>query len=93
MEHAEELLEILTKARADWYFIGKGLDCKDEDLDAIETKYLNSQDSNLKSLRKMLNDKIKKGGLTRSKLCKSLRGRFVNRDDVAQEIEALHLKD
>ncbi len=86
VNHIDKILEKLTKARALWYFIGKGIDCQDDDLGEIKKSCSNDDKM---CLHEMLKARIQSGKLTRSKLCISLRA--VERDDVAQEIEALKL--
>ncbi len=88
VDHTMTILEPLVKARDKWYFIGTGIGCTLSDLDEIEAKHEHNKDM---CLFKMLQRRIKQGQLTRSMLCASLRGKFVNRNDVAQEIEALDL--
>ncbi len=78
----------LNKARKDWYFIGTGIGCTPDDLKEISDTH--STDKRM-CLLEMFQRRIQQGQLTRSMLCTSLRGDFVNRDDVAQEIEALDL--
>ncbi len=82
------MLEKLNNARSKWYFIGKGIGCKIDDLDEIQGMHLHN---NAMCLGAMLVKRIQAGELTRFKLCESLRGIMVQRDDVAQEIEALNL--
>ena len=78
------MLTILNKARSRWYYIGKGIGCQVYDLDEIEK---NHKGNDLKCMEKMLQEKIEKCELTCSLLCHSLRGQFVGRNDVAEEIE------
>ena len=85
----------LKAARSKWYYIGEGLGCKSDDLDEISEKYFSDKEM---CLKKMLMDRInsyeKQGTkLTRSMLCKCLRGESVGRDDVATQIEALNLSE
>ncbi len=85
-KHEERILQVLDEARGEWYFIGKGLGFKDADLKEIENRYLPNQ---RRCLHEMLCRRIQGGGLTTSKLCAALRGEYVNRDDLAKEIEGL----
>ena len=78
----------LVKAKDKYYYIGEGIGVSDEDLREIETSY---HSDNVRCLDEILKKRIRQGGLTRSLLCQSLRGVFVGRDDVAQEIEDLEL--
>ena len=80
------LLEVLKTARDRWYFIGQGIGVEDADLNEIEDRHLSDK---LMCLHDMLQRRIRRGGLTRSMLCTSLRGGLVGRNDVAREIEAL----
>ncbi len=74
------------KARDKWYYIGKGIRVEEADLDEIEDIYLPDK---VRCLDKVLKRRLRRGRFTRSMLCNSLRGVFVQRDDVAREIEAL----
>ncbi len=80
------LLEVLKKARDKWYYIGQGIGVEDHDLNEIEKTH---SPDRIRCLHEMLQRRIRRGGLTCSMLCTSLRGVFVERDDVAREIEAL----
>ncbi len=84
----ETILEILRKARDKYYYIGQGIGVLDADLKEIEDKYLPDKS---RCLDEILKRRIQRGGLTCSLLCQSLRG--AERDDVAQEIEALDLNN
>ncbi len=88
VNHTMTIFNPLNKAREKWYFIGTGIDCTLSDLDEIQAKH--SSDKSM-CLLKMLQFRTQQGQLTRSMLCASLRGDLVNRDDIAQEIEALDL--
>ncbi len=87
MDHFETILKEVDEARSKWYFIGRGIDCTYADLEEIN-KY--SSNGDRRCLLEMLKVRIQRGGLTSSMLCKSLRGGFVGRDDVAQKIEAIN---
>ncbi len=87
MDHFKTILKEVDAARSKWYFIGDGIGCKYVDLDQIRK---NCQNVDQMCLFEMLKARIELGGLTRSMLCKSLRGGFVGRDDVAQKIEAIN---
>ncbi len=82
------VFKVLDDARQNWYFIGVGIGCKESDL--YEIRSMNPTDKRM-CLLEMLQSRIQQGGLTRSVLCKSLRGAFVKRDDIARMIEALSL--
>ncbi len=88
MEQKDVILKVLKKARDKYHYIGKGIGLDDADLKEIENRHHPSQ---LRCLDEMLKLRKQQGGLTRSKLCESLRGKFVERNDVAREIEALDL--
>ncbi len=77
---------VLDEARQDWYFIGSNLGCKESDLYEIRSR--NPSDKRM-CLLEMLQRRIQQGGLTRSMLCNSLRGAFVERDDIARKIEEI----
>ncbi len=79
---------VLNEAREKWYFIGEGLGLGTADLDEIHAQH---HPDKAMCLRKVLQRRIQRGRLTRSTLCISLRGQLVERDDVAQRIEALPL--
>ncbi len=86
--HTTKMFKVINEARKDWYFIGEGLGFTSDDLDEIQEKH--HADKRMR-LHEVLQRRIQRGQLTRSMLCTSLRGTFVNRDDIAQEIEALDL--
>ncbi len=88
MEQEDVILKVLKKARDKSYFIGKGIGLDDADLKEIENSH---HPDKIRCLHEMLKLRIQQGGLTRSKLCESLRGELVERNDVALEIEALDL--
>ncbi len=79
---------VLNEARDKWYFIGEGLGLGTADLNEIQAQHHSDK---AMCLHKVLQHRIQRGRLTRSTLCKSLRGQLVQRDDVAQNIEALPL--
>ncbi len=83
-----DLLEILKEARDKWYFIGQALGCKDADLDEIDQRY---HPNMMRCLQVMLKQRIQQGGLTLPILCDSLRGKLVERSDVADKIANLYL--
>ncbi len=83
-----KIFKPLNKAREKWYFIGDGIGCTLSDLKEIRDTHSNDK---CMCLLEMLQCRIQQGQLTRSMLCTSLRGDLVNRDDIAQEIEALDL--
>ncbi len=87
VDHTMTIFKPLNKARDDWYFIGDGIGCTPSDLKEIRDTYSTDKRMCLELLQR----RIQQGQLTRSMLCASLRGDLVNRDDVAQEIEALDL--
>ena len=82
------VFEVLDEARQNWYFIGVNLGCKPADLEEIRSTNLTDKRM---CLLEVLQYRICKGGLTRSILCNSLRGKFVERDDIAKKIEVLSL--
>ncbi len=88
IEHEYRIREVLSNAKDKWYFIGEGIGCKSADLEQIENKHHPDKD---RCLHEMLKHRINQGGLTHSILCDSLRGPFVGRDDLAQNIERLNL--
>ncbi len=88
MNHKAILLKKLVRAKDKWYYIGEGIGVEDADRDEIEIKY---SGNNMRCLDEVLKFRICQGGLTRTMLCESLRGKFVGRDDVAREIEALDI--
>ncbi len=88
VDHTMNIFRPLNKALEKWYFIGIGIGCTLSDLDKIQANHKPDKDM---CLLKMLQFRIQQGQLTRSMLCASLRGDLVNRDDVAQDIEALDL--
>ncbi len=88
VDHVKVVLPVLNEARAKWYFIGQGLGCKDADLNEIQDTHLPNKTM---CLQVMLRSRIQRGGLTLSMLCDTLRGEFVGRDDLAQNISALNL--
>ncbi len=85
VDHERIVLEVLYKARKKWHDIGTGLGFNSDDLEEIEDKY---HPDNVRCLNEVLKRRIQRGQLTRSMVCSSLRGNLVQRDDVAQEIEA-----
>ncbi len=81
MDHKKAVLKALCKAREKYYFIGIELGFNSDDLKEIEGTYLPDK---LRCLIEVLECRIQRGGLTRSMVCSSLRGEFVQRDDVAK---------
>ncbi len=88
VNHTTTLFVVLNEAREKWYFIGEGLGLGTADLDEIQGQH---HPDKAMCLHKVLQHRIQRGRLTRSTLCKSLRGQLVQRGDVAQRIEALPL--
>ncbi len=86
--NVQTVFAVLNEARDKWYFIGEGLGLGTADLEEIQAQH---HPDRAMCLHKMLQRRIQRGGVTRYKLCKSLRGQNVQRDDVAQMIEALRL--
>ncbi len=86
MKDKERIFNVLDKAQDKWYYIGKGLGCESADLKEIEDRYLPDK---LRCLDEMLESRIQGGELTTSMLCTALRGKHVNRDDIAKEIGGL----
>ena len=82
-----DLLLVLIEARDKWYFIGKALGCKDADLDEIDKRH---HPDMMRCLYNMLKQRIQQGRLTLPILCDSLRGKLVERSDVADKIENLN---
>ncbi len=86
MEDKENIFDKLVKAKAQWYYIGKGIGVEECDLTEIEDSHRSDK---VRCLDEVLKRRIQRGGLTLSILCKSLRSKRVERDDVARLIEAL----
>ncbi len=88
VDHVMKLLVVLDEARDKWYFIGQALGVKDADLKEMENRHLPDK---TRCMLDMLTVRVQHGGLTRSILCHSLRGKLVNRHNVANKIETLEL--
>ncbi len=88
VDHTMTVFEVLNEARDKWYFIGEGLGLGTADLDEIQAQHHSDK---AMCLRKVLQRRIQRGGLTRSLLCTSLRQSIVQRDDVAKTIGSLTL--
>ncbi len=86
VDHVTNLLTVLKKAREKWYFIGVALGCGIADLNDIDHRY---HPDKMRCLQVMLQQRIQRGGLTLSFLCDSLRGKLVERNDIADEIKKL----
>ncbi len=83
------LFEILNNARGKLYFIAKEIGVTDADRQDIEEKHPSDKSGRM---HEMLTVQIRKGKLTLTLLCKSLRSKNVGRDDLAREIEGLNLQ-
>ncbi len=88
MDHMKMLFETLKKARDKLYFIGKEIGVTDADLQEIEDRHLPDK---ARCMLEMMKGRLQEGELTLTLLCKSLRSKNVKRDDLALEIEGLHL--
>ncbi len=82
-------MKVLKEVRDKWRYIGKGIGVVESDLREIEDKYISDK---CMCLQQMMTGRLQRGGLTRAGLSAVLRGEDVQRNDVAQQIDALNLQ-
>lgn len=80
------MLSVVNGAKREWYNIGLGIGVDMDFLDDLESEH--SKDHSV-CLRKMLQHRVQKGGLTLSILCEGLRGDLVSRSDLADKLEKM----